>query len=236
MQNQIFNSLQQIMSVKPNNGLSKEQWHFSELQKTEARQFRKSFPSEDHVLVYFAPSNWPAAVANPSKCLAFPSVTLAMIDRIYREGLSYNIVVNNIVGIFTITRPREPLYKEAIELTAKQFVGKFGAELSVFGMFLFFADYLTEYKSSYGQFDLTDLLRQCKKAFLPQWRARLGRQERQAKSDEGCKEVGKPALFRYLRREYIDRGIDVRTAPLVAYGLLSEAEIQQIESGEELPL
>ena len=115
MQNQIFNSLQQIMSVKPNNGLSKEQWHFSELQKTEARQFRKSFPSEDHVLAYFAPSNWPAAIANPSKCLAFPSVTLAMIDRIYREGLSYNIVVNNIVGIFTITRPREPLYKEAIE-------------------------------------------------------------------------------------------------------------------------
>ncbi len=187
-------------------------------------------------MAYFAPAKWADASSHPDKCLMLPTVTLAMVDRIYGRQLSVNIVVNNIVGIFTITRPREPLYKEAIDLTARQFVGKFGAELSVFGTLLFFADYLTDYKSTYGQFDLPDLLRQCKKSFLPRWRERLGRKEQRAKADDGCKEVGKAALFRYLRREYVDRGLDVRTSPLVRHGILSEKEVQQIETGDELPL
>ena len=61
-------------------------------------------------------------------------------------------------------RPRDPLCVQAIELTAKMFVGKYGSELSVYGMQYFFATYLTDIKSSFSQFDLTDVLRQCGKA------------------------------------------------------------------------
>ena len=165
-----------------------------------------------------------------------PSVTLAMVNWIYGKEVVKSIVVNNIVGLFNIAKPREPLYTEAIELTARLFVGKFGTQLSIFGMLLFFADYLTEYKSSYGQFDLPDVLRSCGKTFLPRWRNRLGRQEQRENSKEGFEEVGKAALYRYLRREYVSKGEDIRKAPVVALGCLSEKELKFIESNEELPL
>ncbi|MBR6899766.1 MAG: hypothetical protein IKN29_05690 [Bacteroidales bacterium] len=163
------------------------------------------------------------------------TVTLSMIDYLYRPGLAETIVTNNIIGLFTITRPREPLYKDAIQLTAQQFVGRFGSQLSIFGMLLYFANYLTEYKNSYSQFDLTDVLRQCSKMFLPRWRDRLGLMERhRQRYNERCEETGHAALIRYLRREYIAKGEDVRKAPVVVRGKISEEELRFIESGEEL--
>ncbi len=203
----------------------------------EAQRFKQLFHFENNVVEYFAPVKWQKAITNSDKCLVLPTVTLSVVDKIYREGLSVSIVVNNIVGLYTVTRPHEPFYKEAIEQTARLFVGKYGSQLSIFGMLLFFAEYLTEYKSTYGQFDLTDVLRQCGKAFLPKWCSRLGRHENQQSSNSGeiTKEVGRPALFRYLINEYVSRGIDVRTSPLVQKGILSEADIKLVERGEVLP-
>ena len=103
-------------------------------------------------------------------------------------------------------------------------------------MLLFFADYLTEYRSSYGQFDLPDILRSCGKSFLPKWLERIGRKEAQANMHEGFVETGRPALYRYLRREYVSKGIDMRTSPIIMHGIFSEKELKFIESGEELPL
>lgn len=166
-----------------------------------------------------------------------PSVTLAMVDQLYREGLAVTVVVNNIVGLFAVSRPREPLYREAIQQTARLFVGKYGSQLSMFAMLLFFADYLTDYKSSYGQFDLPDVLRQCGKVFLPSWRSRYDRQQRQRSpfDDISAHEVGKPALLSYLRRAYIDRGLDFHQAPVVKLGFLTPSEITMLENGDVLP-
>ena len=227
--------LQNTLQTLSNGPLSKP-FKPSERQKAETERFWEIFPSEDKVMAFFAPMKWAAASANPSKCMMLPSVTLAMVDRIYGKELSFSIVVNNIVGLFTVTKPREPHYKEAIEQTARMFVGKFGQQLSIFGMLLFFADYLTEYRSSYGQFDLPDILRSCGKSFLPKWLERIGRKEAQANMHEGFVETGKPALYRYLRREYVSKGIDMRTSPIVMHGNYSEKELKFIESGEELPL
>ena len=100
-----------------------------------------------------------------------------------------------------------------------------------------FAKYLTDYKSSYGQFDLVDVLRQCGKQFVPKWRDRLGRlRERENKLSEGFCEVGIAALYTYLRREYVAKGIDIRTSPVVLLSSLTEKDLKFIESGEPLLL
>ena len=232
----ISNILLQNTLQTPSNGPLNKPFKPSARQKSEAQRFREIFPSEDRVIAFFAPVKWAAASANPSKCLMLPTVTLDMVDRIYGKELSLSIVVNNIVGLYTVTKPREPHYKDSIELTANLFVGKFGSQLSIFGMLLFFADYLTEYKNSYGQFDLPDILRSCSKSFLPKWLERVGRTEKPCNKNEGCVETGKAALYRYLRREYVNKGIDVRTSPIVMHGNFSEKELKFIESGEELLL
>lgn len=162
--------LQNTLQTLSNGPLSKP-FKPSERQKAETERFWEIFPSEDKVMAFFAPMKWAAASANPSKCMMLPSVTLAMVDRIYGKELSFSIVVNNIVGLFTVTKPREPHYKEAIEQTARMFVGKFGQQLSIFGMLLFFADYLTEYRSSYGQFwpPSFRLRKGCRARTAPSW-------------------------------------------------------------------
>jgi hypothetical protein len=233
----ISKALQQTMSGKPNNGPSNSPSSLSTLQKSEASRFRELFPSDDSVIAYFSPSRWPEAAANPQKSVMLPSVTLAMVDQLYREGLAVTVVVNNIVGLFAVSRPREPLYREAIQQTARLFVGKYGSQLSMFAMLLFFADYLTDYKGSYGQFDLPDVLRQCGKSFLPTWRSRYDRQQRQRSplDDIRAREVGKPALLSYLRRAYIDRGLDFHEAPVVKLGFLTPSEITMLENGDVLP-
>ena len=234
METNVSNVLQQSISGTPSNGPLSKAFRPSELQEAEALRFREIFPSDEKVMAYFSPAKWAAATSNPSKCMMLPSVTLAMVDRIYDKTVAFHVVVNNIIGLYTVTRPREPHYKDAIELTARLFVGKYGTQLSIFGMLLFFADYLTEYKSSFGQFDLPDVLRTCGKTFLPKWLERLGRKERQTNRKEGFEEVGKAALYRYLRREYVGKGIDIRTSPIVIHGCLTEKELKFIESGEEM--
>ena len=82
-----------------------------------------------------------------------------------------------------------------------------------------------------------DVLRQCSKSFLPKWRQRLGQmKQKEARQMEGFKETGKAALYTYLQREYVAKGIDIRTSPLVQHLSLSEKELKFIESCEPLLL
>ena len=204
-------------------------------QKSDAEAFLRIFPSEREVLTYFAPVKWKAAIINAGKCTCYSYMTLHMLDRTYTEGLADRLVENNIRGLYSLARPTEPIIDNAVRQAAALFVAKFGAELSAFATLLYFAQYLTDHKNSYGQFDLMDVLRQCPKSFLPKWRQRLGQQKhKDSLQQEGCKETGKAALYTYLRHEYVDKGIDIRTSPLVRHLSLSEKELQFIESGEPL--
>ena len=67
-------------------------------------------------------------------------------------------------------------------------------------------------------------------------RARKAKKQEATREDDGCKETGKAALYTYLRREYVAKGIDLRTSTLVRLLSLSEEELKFIESGEPLPL
>ncbi|MBR6264444.1 MAG: hypothetical protein IKR05_14695 [Prevotella sp.] len=206
----------------------------SDRQKSDGEAFLRIFPSEHSILAYFAPIKWPAAIANADKSTAFSEMTLNLLDATYTQGLAARIVENNIRGLYTLGRPHELINDTAVRQAALLFVGKYGTELSVFGTLLYFAQYLTNHKSTYGQFDLVDILRQCEKSFLPQWRKRLAKKEEKVKDCGQCREVGKAALYSYLRRECVDKGIDLRNSPIVQLGSFSEQTLRFIESGEPL--
>ena len=229
--------LQLNLSTMPSVQPSKRQNALSVRQKSDVEAFLRIFPSEMDVLIYFSPAKWKAAVINANKCTCYSYMTLRMLDRTYSDGLADRLVENNMRGIYSLTRPTEPINDNAVRQAAGLFVAKFGAELSVFGALLYFAQYLTDHKNSYGQFDLMDVLKQCNKSFLPKWMQRLGQiKQKETRQEEGCKETGKAALYTYLCREYVAKGIDIRTSPLVQHLSLSENELQFIESCEPLPL
>ena len=229
--------LQQITSVKPKNTPLPRPNSLSEKQRADGEAFLLIYPSERDVLAYFAPVKWAAAVANAHKCTVYPNMTLQLLDLTYSEGISARLVENNIRGLFSLARPHEPINDTAVSHVAQLFVAKYGTELSVFSVLLYFAQYLTDYKSSYGQFDLVDVLHQCGKQFVPKWRTRLGRlREKETKQSEGYCEVGIAALYTYLRREYVAKGKDIRTSPVVMLSSLTEKDLKFIESGEPMML
>lgn len=206
-------------------------------QKSEGEAFLRIFPSERDVLAYFAPSKWSAALDNTDKCTCYAYMTLNLLDRTYSEGLAKQLVENNIRGLYSFAKPNESIIDNVVKQAAGNFVSRYGKELSVFGTLLYFAQYPTDHKNSYGQFDLMDILKQCSKSFLPKWRQLLGKyKEKETDMEKGCKEKGTPALYTYLRREYVAKGIDIRTTSLVQHLSLSEKELQFIESGEPLTL
>ncbi len=194
--------------------------------------FKKLFPSEEQVLAYFAPAKWNAALQHVEKCTFCPSATLRVLEQFYMTGTAEAIVCNNIIGIYSIARPSEAINREAITRTAELFVGKFGTDLTPFGLLYYFANYLMEYKSTYSQFDLQDLLRQCGKVYMPWW---LKRQSlvTPPKDELEYREEGITALYSYLRREYVGQGRDPRESPLYRLGKINDEQLQIVLSSEE---
>ncbi len=151
----------------------------------------------------------------------------------YGAGTAKLLVKNNLRGIFTMAEPREPVNESVIDMTADLFVAKYGGELSVFGALYYYASYLTEFHDSYGRFDLQDVLRQCGRAYLPWWRNKLSRKA-SSERDREQGEVGKAALWSYLRREYVSQGRSVRESNLYRAGMVPEEDVEAIESGREI--
>ena len=185
-------------------------------------------------MAYFSPANWHVILNHVEKSLLYPYVTLRLLEEYYITGTAKSLVCNNLIGIMSISRPKESFNHEAIEQTANLFVGKYGNDITPYGILLYFANYMMEYKSTYAQFDLQDLLRQCGKAFLPHWQERLCRTKTPA-IESSCKEVGIPALYRYLRKEYLAKGKDIRQSPIFKFGNITDKQLSFIESGEEIP-
>ena len=200
-------------------------------------KFHALFPSEHHLLSFFAPCKWEGALAHPDKCLLYDTITLYMLEDYYITGTAKMLVRNNMASLFTLFRPNEFINHQQLEDAVKLFIGKYGHVLSPFAMLYYFANYTTEYKNSYGQFDFVDVLRQCSKVFVPWWTARCGRshQNQQHEEEKVIEETGFPALCSYLRREYVSKGLDIRTSAIYQWVDLTPDEIRFIESGQEVP-
>ena len=219
---------------KRNNGQSISLRNLSNRQRSDITAFKTTYPSEKEVVAYFSPSNWQTILNHREMSVLYPSVTLRLLEEYYITGTAKYIVCNNIIGVLSFSRPTEEFDHDAIGMAAELFVGKYGTDITPYGVLDYFANYMMEYKNSYAQFDLQDLLRQCGKVFLPQWQKRF-RLEQDPDTELLCKEVGIPALYRYLRKEYVALGKDVRESAVYKSGIITEKEIPFIESGEEIP-
>ena len=231
---QLPNLLQQSSLGKRNNGQSNSQKTLSIRQHSDIAEFKSLYPTEKHVVAYFSPANWQTVLNHKENSLLYPYVTLQLLEEYYMTGTAKSIVCNNLIGILSFSRPTESFNRDAIERAAELFVGKYGTDITPYGVLEYFANYMMEYKSSYAQFDLQDVLRQCGKAFLPRWQKRLC-QRIDTTEELPCKEVGIPALYHYLRREYVAQGKDIRQSTVYKAGIITEKQLAFIESGEEIP-
>lgn len=177
---------------------------------------------------------WAYALGHQEECLTYPCITLRMIDGLYgTDGAAQAIVKAQLVGVYQLSTARDQHNDNAAAMAAGLFVSKYGHECTLYAMMLYFGNYLTEYKSSFAQYDVQDVLQQFGRKFLPWWRSR--RERGRGVADSGSVgrpmpgvPVGREAMLIHLRRCVRD-GTDIRQGGLYRTGFVTDADIERAE-------
>lgn len=205
------------------------QQHLSVRQRSDADAFLQTFPTLDRVYEFFAPSMWAYALQHQSECMNYPCITLRMVDAVYgSDGAALAVVKNQFVGVYQLSTAKDQYNANSVSMAAGLFISKYGHECTLYAMMLYFGNYLTEYKSSFAQYDVQDVLQQFGKKFLPWWRSRRERDRGDAagsvrQAPPGVP-VGNEAKRIYLRR-CVREGTDIRQGGLYRMGYVSDADI-----------
>lgn len=114
-------------------------------------------------------------------------------------------------------------------MAADLFIAKYGHECTLYAMMLYFGNYLTEYKASYAQYDVQDILQQFGKKFLPRWRQRLAENEQPQQVKEAAQPVGIDGLKVMIRnRLYNGETVEqLKDGYLYSAGIMTDAMIAE---------
>lgn len=207
------------MSVQP---------RYSEAQKAAIEAFRGHFDTTQKLFNVFAPSNWGYMISHLDECQKSPCVTLSQVDAVYRDGVAKQIVRNQIAGVYSLCTARDQYNSSGIDMAADIFIAKYGHECTLYAMMVYFGNYMTEYKASYAQFDIQDILQQFGRKFLPWWRQRL--EPERPKQESTAKLTGMDALYRMLADRLLDGQTldDIRQCSLFRWGFVKEEDLPKI--------
>lgn len=192
---------------------------------TDIQVFAERFPSPQEVLNVFSPSNWGMFLREQDRCTNAPNVTLAKLSEYYDTSTSTQLVVNQYRGIFDLASANE--YNEkGVRMAADIFLSNYEHELTPYSTMLYFGRYSSLYKSSYRDFDLQDILLQCRKKFLPWWNQMKAQQaERQAQAEQQTKGVTlQEAIVRWMMKgETVE---SIKGGGLYELGRINDAMIE----------
>lgn len=211
---------------------SKGRLQLSQRQRNDLEAFRQHFDSAEKLTRVFAPAMWGAMIAKRESCITSPCITLSQIDEVYgTQGLAKQIVRNQFVGVYSMCTAKEPYNTNSLEIAADLFIAKYGKQCSLYAMMMYFGNYITEYKSSFAQFDMQDILQQFGKKFLPWWNNQL---EDPSDFKEPRHEVGitgKDALYQMLANRLQNGQTldDIRNSNLFKLGFCKEDDLAEIQ-------
>lgn len=192
--------------------------------------FLKEYPTISEVYKTFAPGSWGKAQKKKNDLAVKPCITLNMLEDIYGEpDAAKTVVLNNFVGVYSMGMNREIMNRQTADTAADLFVARYGKECTMYALMIYFSGYLMDYKGTYANYDVQDILGQFSKKFIPWWRQRqgMGNKPVQEKPREGPK--GVEGLKDYLKLK-LARGEDLRSGGLWDNGFVTEAMVQEIEA------
>lgn len=209
----------------------------SRRQKQAADEFLAHFPNVETLLRFFSPARWGYCLAHAQECATRPCITLAQVDALYgKDGTALRILRNMFIGVYSMTNAREPLNEQSSQMAAELFLAKYGQQCSLYQMMLYFGGYIVEYKASYAQYDVQDILMQFGRKFLPRWRQSLENDqplqqasEQQPHGIEAVKVMLRNRLYDGETAEQLKCGF-LYSAGLITDAMIAEA-VQAIKDG-----
>ena len=174
---------------------------------------------------------WSYFMQHQDQCFEAPEMMLGDIDEYYGTGVALELIRNQMVGVYTISTAKTMYDSNAMNIAADLFISKYGKQCSMYALMLYFGNYLTEYKSSYGQFDMQDILQMFSKKFLPWWRNKVVPYEvPKDKEEKNDSELEGQEAKIWMIAQRIKNGQtveDVKRCNLYKYGMLTDGEIEQ---------
>ena len=195
------------------------------IENIDIQVFAERFPRPQEVLNVFSPSNWSLFLREQERCMTAPNVTLAMLSEYYDSSTSTQLVINQYKGLYDLTSSGE-YNDKGVRMAADLFLCSYEHELTPYSLVSYFGRYSSIYKSSYRDFDVQDVLQQCRKKFLPWWsqmKAQLA--ERQAQSEQRTKGVTlQEAIVRWIMKgETVE---SIKGGGLYELGRINDAMIE----------
>jgi len=190
----------------------------------------RSYPTISDVYTAFCPKNWGKAQRSKNELAQRPCITLGQLDDLYGVKDAARIVVKeNLGGIYSLGMNRETMNQETATTVADLFVARYGGECTMFALMVYFSGYTMDYKGTYANYDVQDILLQFSKKFLPWWRQKQGMAAEPKAVEVPTGPCGMEGLKVYLRDKAY-RGEDLRSGGLYARGVVNEALIQEVEA------
>lgn len=190
-------------------------------------RFLKNLPTAENLTTFCTPTNWPRIITKADELANTPCPTLAQIDEVYNcEGLALSLIVAQFRGIHALSGTREPFNENACRMIAELFLAKYGYECTPFSLMAYFAAYISDFKVSYAQFDMQDILTQYGRKFLPRWRDRI-RPDEATSSEEVSNDFAGLPLAWMMMGETAD---EIRDGWLYENGYLTEEIIVKAEA------
>lgn len=199
-----------------------------------AERFLKDYPTISAVYDSFAPLQWGKAQRMKDDLATRECITLGMLDTVYGvQGAAKMVVKVNLGGIYSLGMNREVMNQQTADMAADLFVARYGNECTLYAMMIYFSGYLMDYKGTYQNYDVQDILLQFSKKFLPWFRMKQGVKEPK-KEKEPTGPCGKDGLMVYLRMKFRN-GENLREGGLWDNHFIDEEIVAQIEDEMKNP-
>lgn len=191
--------------------------------------FQKKFGSQQKLMTCFSPDRLGYYLSDKERCLMEYSPTLDKVDALFGKDTSVYILRELYLSLYRLSTVKEPFTADTALTAASLFYGSYRKTCNLYQMMLYFAMYPAMFKSSYFQFDTTDILRQYGAKFMPWYKSQTTEDEQPTQPVQRTTEpTGIEARNIYLK-EQLRQGADIRQGGLYRFGFVTEEELQQLE-------
>lgn len=170
--------------------------------------FKQRYPTADSVIRAFDPGNCKYFMdeAVQGRYLSKPCIRLGELGQAYeRPELAEQLVKQHIRTVYGMSGSRYQPDEQVVGMTAGRFVAKYGRTCTLYDMMVFFANFGSDFRTTWSTFDFNDIVKGFKEKFVPWASTRRGYESPQpttAATDAGS--TGKRALREYVHDE-VDR-------------------------------
>ena len=170
--------------------------------------FKQRYPTADNVSQTFQPGNCKYYMdeVTQERYLCKPCIRIGELAKAYGQpDLAEQMVRQHIRTVYGMSGARYQPDEQMVSMTAGRFVAKFGRTCTLYDMMVFFANFGSDFRTTWSTFDYSDIIKGFKEKFIP-WAATKRGDEPQLPSAQASYSgnTGKRALREYIHGE-VDR-------------------------------